>query len=197
MFAENIDNEDIKNLPPLCFSGETVIINSANFPSSLIDKFRTAEVIGFDTETKPSFKRGEIHQTALLQLSTGTTAILVKLKEVGIPNAIIELLESPSIIKVGAAIHDDIIGLKRVRNFKPNGFIDLQSIAPKFGIEEKSVRKMAAIILAGKVSKRQQLSNWELLQYSQSQIDYAATDAWVCREIYLKLKSINHQNVTL
>lgn len=195
MFAESIDNEVVRELPKIKFTGQTIVVNQHNIQESIIDEFRAAGVIGFDTETKPSFKRGVSHGTALLQLSTQNTALLVKLKEVGIPDQIMQLLQEKKLVKVGAAIRDDIIGLKQVRKFNPGGFVDLQSIAPEFGINEKSVRKLAAIVLGAKISKTQQLSNWEALQYTEAQVDYASTDAWVCREIFLKFQSIDSKKV--
>lgn len=195
MFAESIDNEAVRELPKIKFTGQTIVVNQHNIQESIIDEFRAAGVIGFDTETKPSFKRGVSHGTALLQLSTQNTALLVKLKEVGIPDQIMQLLQEKKLVKVGAAIRDDIIGLKQVRKFNPGGFVDLQSIAPEFGINEKSVRKLAAIVLGAKISKTQQLSNWEALQYTEAQVDYASTDAWVCREIFLKFQSIDSNKV--
>jgi ribonuclease D len=101
------------------------------------------------------------------------------------------LLGNPGILKIGAAIHDDIRGLQEYRRFIPKGFVDLQRLAPEYGIEEKSVRKMSAIILKKRVSKSQQLSNWESAHLSEAQLRYAAIDAWICREMYYKLKESN------
>lgn len=189
MFLENIDSESVTALPEIHFSGKTIVISSTDDIEEAMTEFNNAKIIGFDTETKPTFKKGVVHGTALLQLATDSVALLVKIKEAGLPKPIIDLLENPNIIKVGAAIHDDIKGLKKVKNFNPQGFIDLQNIVPNFGIEVKSVRKIAAIVLGNKVSKNQQLSNWEALHFTPAQIDYAATDAWVCQKIYLKLLS--------
>mgnify|MGYP001764660198 CR=1 FL=1 len=121
---------------------------------------------------------------ALLQLSTENIALIIKVKEIGIPLDLKKVLENPKIVKVGAAIRDDIKGLKAIKEFAPKGFIDLQQIASNYNIEGQSVRKLAAIVLGVRVSKSQQLSNWEAVQLTPAQIDYAATDAWVSLEIF-------------
>lgn len=192
MFAENISNEEINQLPKLQFEGRTVVVNSPDdIPDDIMDQMMSASVVGFDTETKPMFKPGKRNPTALLQLATDQVAMLVRLQHAGLPCPIIRLLESPSVIKVGAAVRDDIKGLQRITMFRPNGFVDLQTIAPRFGIEVKGLRKMAAIVLGGRISKSQQLSNWEASTYTEGQLIYASTDAWVGREMYLALQREN------
>jgi len=191
MFAPNIDNEEIVKLPRLNFQGEAYVISNTEDLSKWIEPFSKSHVIGFDTESKPSFKKGKGNGIALLQLSIENIALIIKVKEIGIPLDLKKVLENPKIVKVGAAIRDDIKGLKAIKEFAPKGFIDLQQIASNYNIEGQSVRKLAAIVLGVRVSKSQQLSNWEAVQLTPAQIDYAATDAWVCREIYLKLNAIN------
>jgi ribonuclease D len=124
---------------------------------------------------------------ALLQLSGPEKAYLFRVKNMGMHRRLCNLLADPRIIKVGAAIHDDIRGLQKLREFTPGGFVDLQKIVSEYGIRDKSVKKMTAIILGFRISKTQQLSNWEAENLSDSQCSYAATDAWVCREMYLHL----------
>lgn len=191
MFSQTIDNNELAELPILKFPGRCVMVTTPGALNGVMDEFFAADVVGFDTETKPSFTRGARHSTALLQLSTQNTALLIKLLDVGLPQPIVDLLENDHVLKVGAAIRDDLLGLKRIRKFNPSQFIDLQHIAPQYGICEKSVRKLAAIVLNGRVSKKQQLSNWESDTYTNEQILYAATDAWVCREIYLKFFKVD------
>ena len=111
------------------------------------------------------------------------------MKKIGLPEELRSLLSNPSVLKIGAAVHDDIHGLQKISNFTPGGFIDLQQIAWEWGVRDKSVKKMAAIILGVRISKTQQLSNWEAPALSASQSLYAATDAWVCRDMYLTLLS--------
>lgn len=194
MFVENISNDEINQLPKLQFEGKAVVVSSpADIPDGIVDEMLGGGVVGFDTETKPMFKPGRRNPTALLQLATERLALLVRLQHAGLPDPIIRLLESPNVLKVGVAVHDDIKGLQRVKMFSPNGFIDLQAIVPRFGIEAKGLRKMAAIVLGGRISKSQQLSNWEADIYTEAQIHYAATDAWVGRQMYMALLHKNTQ----
>lgn len=191
MFAPNIDNDEIVKLPRLSFEGEAFVISTEDELREKIKLFSTSSILGFDTESKPSFKKGRNNGIALVQLSDEKTALIIRVKEVGLPNELVAILENEKIVKVGAAIRDDLKGLKSIRNFNPKGFVDLQQIAGNYNIEGQSVRKLAAIVLGVRVSKSQQLSNWEAESLSFAQIDYAAIDAWVCREIYLKLNAIN------
>ncbi len=191
MFAPNIDNDEIVKLPRLSFEGEAFVISTEDELREKIKLFSTSSILGFDTESKPSFKKGRNNGIALVQLSDERTALIIRVKDVGLPNELVAILENEKIVKVGAAIRDDLKGLKSIRNFNPKGFVDLQQIAVNYNIEGQSVRKLAAIVLGVRVSKSQQLSNWEAESLSFAQIDYAATDAWVCREIYQKLNAVN------
>ncbi len=191
MFAPNIDNDEIVKLPRLSFEGEAFVISTEDELREKIKLFSTSSILGFDTESKPSFKKGRNNGIALVQLSDEKTALIIRVKDVGLPNELVAILENEKIVKVGAAIRDDLKGLKSIRNFNPKGFVDLQQIAVNYNIEGQSVRKLAAIVLGVRVSKSQQLSNWEAESLSFAQIDYAATDAWVCREIYQKLNAVN------
>ena len=171
------------------FPGKIYVIDSvgAEF-NRAIAYLRSQKVIGFDTETRPTFSQDQPrYGVALLQLSGPDKAFLFRINKMGMHRRLCNLMASDKIIKVGAAIHDDIRGLQRRHDFQPAAFVDLQKIVCEWGIRDKSVKKMAAIILGIRVSKTQQLSNWEAERLSESQCRYAATDAWVCREMYLKL----------
>ncbi len=189
MFANTITTIEIEELEQIDFRGEIKVIDShGKALEEAIEYLNSQRVIGFDTETKPCFVAGaQRNRTAILQLSGNDIAYIFRLQQLGLPKKLAKVLENPSIIKVGAAVKDDIIGLKHYTKFQSHGFIDLQSIAEKFGIEAKSVKKLTAIILGKKVSKSQQLSNWESAELSEAQLKYAAIDAWVCREMYIKL----------
>lgn len=171
------------------FPGKIYVIDSvgAEF-NRAIAYLRSQKIIGFDTETRPTFSQDQPrYGVALLQLSGPDKAFLFRINRMGMHRRLCNLMASDKIIKVGAAIHDDIRGLQRRHDFQPAAFVDLQKIVCEWGIRDKSVKKMAAIILGIRVSKTQQLSNWEAERLSESQCRYAATDAWVCREMYLKL----------
>lgn len=179
----------MEKLDFVSFPGKIYVIDSvgAEF-NRAIAYLRSQKIIGFDTETRPTFSPDQPrYGVALLQLSGPDKAFLFRINKMGMHRRLCNLLASDKVIKVGAAIHDDVRGLQKKHDFKPSAFVDLQKIVWEWGIRDKSVKKMAAIILGFRVSKTQQLSNWEAGTLSDSQRMYAATDAWVCREMYLKL----------
>ena len=189
MFIESITPEQIEKLEYASFPGKIHVIDNvgAEF-NRAIAYLRSQKIIGFDTETRPTFSPNQPrYGVALLQLSGPEKAFLFRVNNMGMHRRLCSLRANPKVIKVGAAIHDDIRGLQKLHDFKPTEFVDLQKIVSEWGIRDKSVKKMAAIILGIRISKTQQLSNWEADQLSDSQCKYAATDAWVCREMYLKL----------
>jgi len=186
-FRENIDKEELAEYPVSGFEGEIVLVDDYDKVEESVRILKSSSVIGFDTETRPSFKKGRKNKVALLQLATDKKAFLFRINTIGLPRELIDLLSDSSITKVGVAIHDDIKGLRSVNNFKEGGFIELQNYVKDFGIESSGLRKLSAIILGFRISKRQQVSNWEAPVLSDAQLHYAATDAWVCLEIYRKL----------
>lgn len=189
MYIESITPEQLEKLEFASFPGKIQVIDSvgAEF-NRAIAYLRAQKIIGFDTETRPCFGPNQPrYGVSLLQLSGPGKAYLFRLKSMGMHRRLCNLLADSRIIKVGAAIHDDIRGLQKLRDFKADGFVDLQKIVAEYGIRDKSVKKMSAIILGFRISKTQQLSNWEAEELSESQCKYAATDAWVCREMYIKL----------
>ena len=189
MYSESITPKEMENLEFASFPGKIHVIDSvgAEF-NRAIAYLRSQKIIGFDTETRPTFSQDQPrYGVALLQLSGPDRAFLFRINKMGMHRRLCNLMASEKIVKVGAAIHDDIKGLQKKHDFVPASFVDLQKIVCEWGIRDKSVKKMAAIILGFRVSKTQQLSNWEAERLSESQAKYAATDAWVCREMYLKL----------
>lgn len=189
MFQITISPEEIEKMELAAFPGQIHVISHPGIEfSKAVSYLRKQSVIGFDTETKPVFNHGQHNNgVALLQLSGPDHAYLFRVQKLGMRGRICSILANPNIIKVGAACQDDIRGLCRLRKFEARGFVDLQKIVWEWGIRDKGVRKMAANILGIKVSKAQQLSNWEAETLSEAQRSYAAIDAWVCREMYLKL----------
>ena len=189
MFKISVQAEEIESMPLGSFPGKIHVIskNGLEFMRA-IAYLNTQKVIGFDTETRPVFSPGQQHHhVALLQLSGTDHAYLFRVGQLGMRRLLCALLSNPRILKVGAAVHDDVRGLQYYRRFEAHGFVDLQKIAYEWGIRDKSVKKLAANILGVRISKSQQLSNWEAEELSAPQQMYAATDAWVCREMYLKL----------
>ena len=189
MFIESITPAELEKLDFASFPGKIIVIESvgAEF-NRAIAYLRSQKVIGFDTETRPTFTPAQPrYNVSLLQLSGPDRAYLFRLNKMGMHRRLCNLLASEKIVKVGAAIHDDIRGLQKLHGFNPGGFVDLQKIGWEWGIRDKAVKKMSAIILGFRISKTQQLSNWEADVLSESQCKYAATDAWVCGQMYLKL----------
>lgn len=191
MYQETITPEEIEQLELAAFPGRIhVITEPGPTLDHAIEHLSSQRLIGFDTETKPVFQAHQPrHDTALLQLSSETEAFLFRLQMLGLPQEIAEIMASPYITKIGAAVGEDIRGLQHYLPFQPHRFMDLQHFAEQYGIQEKSVRKMAAIILGCKVSKAQQCSNWEAEPLSDAQVLYAATDAWICVKMYKALLS--------
>ena len=189
MFKESITPKELEALEFASFPGKIIVVDSvgAEF-NRAIAYLRSQKVIGFDTETRPTFTSTQPrYDVSLLQLSGPDKAFLFRVNKIGMHRRLCNLLASDKVVKVGAAIHDDIRGLQKLHDFKPASFVDLQKVGCEWGIRDKAVKKMAAIILGFRISKTQQLSNWEAETLSESQCKYAATDAWVCREMYLKL----------
>ncbi|MBV6456887.1 MAG: Ribonuclease D [Bacteroidales bacterium] len=192
MFASTIENNVLELLPHVEFRGQITTVTTKSQVLFAVQYLSDQPVLGFDTETRPRFSSGRMYMPALLQLSDGNRAFLIHLKKTGLPPEIQAILSNPAIIKAGAAIKDDIAGLQRYASFEPAGFTDLQDMVREYGIVEKSVKKMSAIILGKRISKSQQITNWEAYPLSNAQAIYAATDAYVCYCIYNKL--IAHSN---
>ncbi len=199
MYKISISPEEIDKLELVSFPGKIKVIDSVGLEFlSAVRYLKRQKIIGFDTESRPSFSPDQPHYgVSLLQLSGAEKAFLFRIKLMGgIPKPLRTVLSNENIIKVGAAVNDDVRGLEKHHDFPPRGFVDLQKIVWEYGIKDKAVKKMAAIILGIKISKTQQLSNWEAETLSDAQKAYAATDAWVCREMYLKLKASRKHPLT-
>lgn len=195
MYKISVTPEDIEKLEMVSFPGVITVIDKTGPEfNKAIAYLRRQKILGFDTESRPCFSPDQPHYgVSLLQLSGPGKAFLFRVKKCGIPKSLCHILADESIMKVGAAVQDDVRGLKRHHGFDAANFVDLQKIVWEWGIKDKAVKKMAANILGIRISKTQQLSNWEAEVLSEAQQKYAATDAWVCREMYLKLmKSEKH-----
>ncbi|MGF7139080.1 3'-5' exonuclease [Roseimarinus sediminis] len=183
-YKEEISKEELAQLPLKQFEGTIHIINNQYEVEAAVEYLNQFAYLGFDTETKPSFKKGQVNRVALLQLSTADTTFLFRVINYKLPKSLIRLLANPDIVKAGAAIRDDIKALQINQPFKPAGFVELQDEAQKLGINNFSLKKMAGIVLGIKISKAQQLSNWEAAELSEAQLRYAATDSWISYMIY-------------
>ena len=186
-FIDKISNEQTALLPAVEFRGEIRIVEHERDIAAACKTLAEQPVIGFDTETRPSFRPGVTFRVSLLQLSTPTVCYLFRLNKIPLAKPIPQLFEDRRILKIGADVAGDLRSLRQIRHFRDGGFVDLQGIAPEWGIGEKSLRKLSAIVLGRRVSKAQRLSNWEAATLTDKQQLYAATDAWVCTRIYEQL----------
>jgi len=189
MFAENLTNEQVNDLPLYQFNGGIFVIDSFEKFDDFFSLLNGQKILGFDTETRPSFKKGKVNPVSLLQITTCNQAFLIRINKIGLPDEVKEILANPEIIKIGLAIKDDIKILREINDFEPAGFIDLQDYVEEFAIEAKSLKKITGIVLEKRISKSQQVTNWEKEELSEAQQVYAATDAWVCLQIYRKLNN--------
>jgi len=179
MFVSEISSEELHSLTLTRFEGKIHLIDHRFAAELAVNRLRSYPVLGFDTETRPSFTKGQVNRVALLQLATPNEAFLFRLCKMSIPQCLLTLLADPNILKIGAALKNDMDVLKRSTKIKPCGFIDLQDVAQEYQIKNLGLAKMAGIVLGVRISKAQQR--------------YAATDAWMCYRIYEKLKGINNE----
>lgn len=187
-FALHIDKNTIQTLPLTSFEGDVIIVDVPEKVQEAVEYLSQFTVLGVDTEARPSFKRGVHYPTALVQVSTMERCYLFRLTHVGMPKELAQIFANPNICKVGLAFKDDLNGLRRRRDFKPANCIDLQSIVCKYGIMELGLQKIFAIVFGQKISKAQQLTNWENSHLTPEQAKYASTDAWATLKIYLELQ---------
>ena len=196
IYPERISKNELLELPLLQFPGKIHLVNDRIEMEKAMELIQEEALLGFDTETRPSFKRGENHPVALLQLASETDTFLFQLRDLGLPDPLKKLFEDESVLKIGVAIHDDIKALQQKSEFQPNGFVDLADIARRYGIITTGLRNLTGIVLKSRISKRYQLSNWNRKILDEHQQLYAATDAWVCREIYLQMMESDLEGMT-
>ncbi len=189
MFQNEISKEEVENLDLVQFEGPIAVVDTMDDFHREIGQIERCPLLGFDTETKPSFKKGKVNPTSLIQLATQERAWIIRVTRIGYPERLLRLLSSENIIKVGAGLNDDLRRLRSDFHFEPAGFLDLQQYVEAFRIEEKGLKKMSAIVLGKRISKSQQVSNWDADPLTEAQLRYAATDAWICLEIYRTLRN--------
>ena len=174
-------------MPVVGFDGTITLVDDLSKLQAAIDELRRADVVGVDTETKPSFTRGTHHKVSLVQISTTNHCFLFRLNKISFPQELADFLADDKVMKIGLALRDDFNGLIRQRKFKPDNFVDLQTIVKNYGILELGLQKIFAIVFGRKISKAQRLTNWENDVLTDQQQVYAATDAWASLLIYLQL----------
>ncbi|MBR4839027.1 MAG: 3'-5' exonuclease domain-containing protein 2 [Paludibacteraceae bacterium] len=189
----NISKEELSACPVETFNGKTYVIQTLCDAEKAVDFLRTQGVVGFDTETKPSFKKGRSNQVALLQISTEDVCFLFRLNVIGIPPVLSDFLKDTTVKKIGLSLRDDFRALGKRAPIEPINFIDLQEYVKTFGIGENSLTTIYAILFGKRISKAQRLSNWESAILTERQIEYAALDAWATRRIFVYLDSMRTQ----
>ena len=191
---DKFDKNAISSLERVCFQGRIEVIQSTFEADRAVDFLLSQPIIGFDTETKPNFQRGQSSMVALLQVSAQNVCFLFRLNVLGLTDSIKRLLsDEGETIKVGLSWHDDICGLLKRGFFRPGTFIDIQHIAKEMGIQDQSLQKLYANLLGRRVSKSQQLSNWEAPSLTDAQKSYAATDAWACIQLYEEMMRLRQE----
>jgi len=172
MLKTKITKEEVNQLPVIVFEGKITLVD---------------DIVGIDTETKPSFTRGTHHKVSLVQISTLEHCFLFRLNKIDFPASLAEFLADENIAKIGLSLRDDLAGLNKQHKFKAGNCIDIQTIIQNYGVLELGLQKIYAILFGKKISKAQRLTNWENPELTEQQQRYAATDAWASLQIYLQL----------
>lgn len=184
------DKKEISLLPRAIFGGRIFTIQTESEANKAVDYLLSFKLLGVDTETRPSFKKGKVNSVALLQVSTEDTCFLFRLNRIGLPPSLVRLLEDKEVLKVGLSLKDDLSMLRKRGDFKPSNFLELQDFVKNIGIEDMSLQKIYANLFHEKISKGQRLTNWETDILTDGQKLYAATDAWACVRIYNELNTL-------
>lgn len=187
-YTESITKEEISTLPVESFPGQIIVIDEKAAAKRAVEHLSTFSCIGFDTETRPNFSKNHHHKVSLIQLSSDTTCYLFRLNKLGgIPSSLTGCFKNDQVRKVGLSLLDDFHAIRKLVDFTPANFIDLQKFAPKYGIKDASLQKIYAILFGKKISKKSRLTNWEADELTEAQQRYAALDAWACLHIYKHL----------
>ena len=186
----SINKDELKELPKTVFPGRIHVIQSEAATEKAVAYLQSQPILGIDSETRPSFTKGQSHKVALLQISSDECCFLFRLNMTGLTQPLVDLLENPAVIKVGLSLKDDFMMLHKRAPFTQQSCIELQDYVRQFGIQDKSLQKIYAILFKEKISKSQRLSNWEADVLSDGQKQYAATDAWACLNIYNLLQEL-------
>uniref|UniRef100_UPI0040475C0D 3'-5' exonuclease n=1 Tax=Roseivirga sp. TaxID=1964215 RepID=UPI0040475C0D len=192
-FQKSISKEELMELPLSQYEGKVVIAASEETIREALREIGQFSVVGFDTEARPTFKKGQIRQISLIQIATDDKVYLLRIMQTGLMDCIVDFMENPNIVKVGIGLDDDFNLLNRLRSFDKRGFLDLNIRFKEIGAENIGARNLAGMMLGIRISKSAQTSNWEAEEYTDKQISYAATDAWICLEIYRALQDLGFE----
>ncbi|MFU8847580.1 MAG: 3'-5' exonuclease [Opitutales bacterium] len=183
---KKISKAEINELPLIQWEGDIRILSTLEDMREAVEALQDQSHLGFDTETRPTFKKGQYYPPALIQLASFDCVYLFRISQTKTLDPILPLLESDAILKTGVAIKDDVKELRAVQDFKPAGFIEIADLTKKLGYENRGLRALTGLLMGGRISKAAQVSNWARPELDQKQIRYAATDAWVSRELYVR-----------
>lgn len=186
---KKISKAEINELPLIQWEGKIRVLNTVDEMQEAVAELRNFPHLGFDTETRPTFKKGQYYPPALIQLASPDCVYLFRICKIKTLDPVLPLLESGEILKTGVAIKDDVKELRAMQEFEPGGFIEIAEITVKLGYENRGLRALAGLLLGGRISKAAQVSNWARPELDKKQIRYAATDAWISREIYARAKA--------
>ncbi|HKK19611.1 MAG TPA: 3'-5' exonuclease [Opitutales bacterium] len=183
---KRISKTEINELPLIQWEGDIKILNTVDEMAAAVAGLKECSHLGFDTETRPTFKKGQYYPPALIQLASEDCVYLFRISKIKTLDPVLPLLESESILKTGVAIRDDVKELRAMQEFNPGGFVEIADITVKLGYENRGLRALAGLLLGGRISKGAQVSNWARPELDDKQIRYAATDAWISRELYAR-----------
>lgn len=188
----SITKEQLNQLPAETFKGKIYVIDNEAAVMKAVQRLRNFSLLGFDTETRPSFMKGKVNKVALMQLASEDECYLFRLNKIDYPDALDDIICNPDIKKIGLSLRDDFAAIRKRSDKEPVNFVDLQQFVHKYGIDDNSLQKIYALVFGKKISKNQRLSNWEADQLTPAQQMYAAIDAWACVRIYKHLINSQH-----
>jgi ribonuclease D len=180
-----VSKDEINELPVRRYEGKVCLVASAQDAALALEDVLAESVVGFDTETRPAFRPGESYLPCLAQVATARAVYLFQLQQQDFSAPMAAILSSPGVAKAGVSVADDLRNLKKLFDFSSEGVVDLGTVAKRHGLKQSGVRNLAGLFLGYRIPKGTKTSNWAARQLSPQQIAYAATDAWVCRELYL------------
>lgn len=186
----SISRDEINALPIRRWEGEVRVVASAGEAARALAEIRGETATGFDTETRPAFRPGESYPPSLAQLATARAVYLFQVREPRVAAAVAEVLAAEPIVKAGVGLGHDLKALRKVIEFAEKSTVDLGSAAARAGFRQTGVRSLAAIFLGFRIPKGTKTSNWARLRLTPQQIAYAATDAWACRELYVRFRTL-------
>jgi len=189
--AQRISREEIGELPIGRYEGPVCLVAAPPDLRRAMEDIRQESVIGFDTETRPAFRPGESYLPSIVQFATASAVYLLQVQQHDYSAAMREIFSSAQIIKAGVSVSDDLRNLKKLVEFEESAVVDLGKVAKRHGLKQTGVRNLAGIFLALRIPKGAKTTNWAAPRLTPQQISYAATDAWACRELYLRFKQLN------